>query len=172
LYVALFCLPGTVIFAFQGNWVLHLWFRHQDFLWIVGAGMAIFGLAGAFSRVVVNASMGLNLVKMAGLSNLAEAVTNTICAVVGYKLAGLPGVLIGGSVGSLIMLLPAQKLAALCGEKFSDAFVRPIGSLNLALALIIVTQIAAAFTQSIVVRFASVALAGAITLSQWRRLHR
>lgn len=172
LYVALFCLPGAVIFAFQGNWILHLWFRHQDFLRIVGVGMAIFGLAGAFSRVVVNASMGLNLVKMAGLSNLAEAAVSTIGAVVGYKLAGLPGVLIGGSVGSLIMLLPAQKLAALCGEKFSDAFVRPLGGLNLALALIAVTQIAAAFTPNFVVRFASFALAGAITLSQWRRLHR
>jgi hypothetical protein len=172
LYVALFCLPGTVVFAFHGSWVLHLWFRDQNFLRIVGAGMAIFGLAGAFSRVVVNASMGLNLVKLAALSNLAEAITSTIGAVVGYKLVGLPGVLIGGSIGSLIMLLPAQKLAALCGEKFSDAFVRPLGSLNYALALITVTQVAAAFTQSFVVRSASIALAGAITLSQWRRLHR
>src|SRR5262249_16953541 len=113
-----------------------------------------------------------NLVKMAALSNLAEAAVSTIGAVIGYKLGGLPGVLIGGSIGSLIMLLPAQKIAALCGERFFDAFVRPLGSLNLALALITVTQIAGGFTQSFVARAACIALAGAITLSQWRRLHR
>lgn len=172
LYVALFCLPGAVIFAFQGNWLLHLWFRQQDFVWILGAGMAIFGLAGAFSRVVVNASMGLKLIKPAGLSNLGEAIANTICAVIGYKLARLPGVLIGGCIGSLIMLLPAGKIAALCGEKFFGAFVRPLTRLNFAMALIALTQVAAIFTPSIVVRFASFAFAGVITLSQWRRLHR
>jgi O-antigen/teichoic acid export membrane protein len=172
LYVALFCLPGAVIFAFQGNWLLHLWFRHQDFVWIIGAGMAIFGLAGAFSRVVVNASMGLKLIKTAALSNLGEAAANIICAVIGYKLAGLPGVLIGGCIGALIMLLPAQKIAAVCGEKFFEAFVRPLTSLNFALALIALTQVAAIFTNSIAMRFASFAFAGIITLSQWRRLHR
>ncbi len=172
LYVALFCLPGAVIFAFQGNWMLHLWFRHQDFLWVVGVGMAIFGLAGAFSRVIVNASMGLQLVKTAAISNLGEATTNIICAVIGYKLAGLPGVLIGGCIGALIMLLPAGKIAALCGEKFFGAFVRPLSGLSLAIALIVITQAAAIFTNSIIVRFASFAFAGVITLSQWRRLHR
>jgi hypothetical protein len=172
LYVALFCLPGAVIFAFQGNWMLHLWFPHQEFLWVFGVGMAIFGLAGAFSRVIVNASMGLQLVKTAAISNLGEATTNIICAVIGYKLAGLPGVLLGGCIGSLIMLLPAQKIAALCGEKFSGAFVRPLFGLSSAIAIIGITQAAAVFTHSIVVRFASFALAGFITLSQWRRLHR
>lgn len=172
LYVALFCLPGAVIFGFQGNWLLHLWFRDQQFVWVVGAGMAVFGLAGAFSRVVVNASMGLRLIKMAGVSNLAEAATNTICAIIGYKLAGLPGVLLGGCIGVLIMLVPARKIAALCGERFSGAFIQPLIGLSFAMIMIIITQAAAALTHSLAVKVACIAFAGFITLSQWRRLHR
>ena len=172
LYVALFCLPGAVIFGFQGNWLLHLWFRDQQFVWVVGVGMAVFGLAGAFSRVVVNASMGLGLVKMAGVSNLCEAATNTICAVIGYKLAGLPGVLLGGCLGVLIMFLPAKKIAHLCGEHFSGAFVRPLAWLGVPLVLIITTQAAAALAHSVALKFASIAFAGVVTLFQWRRLHR
>ena len=32
LYVALFCLPGALIFGFQGKWLLHLWFARQGFV--------------------------------------------------------------------------------------------------------------------------------------------
>ena len=172
LYVALFCLPGALIFGFQGNWLLHLWFAHQNFVWTAGLGMAIFGLAGAFSRVVVNASMGLRLIKMAALANLAEAATNVICAVIGYKLAGLPGVVLGGCLGVLAMLPPARNIAALCGESFSGAFIRPLSSLAAGMGIIAVTQAGAALTHSVVLKFAAIALAGVIALIQWRRLHR
>jgi len=72
---------------------------------------------------------GLRLIKMAALANLVEAATNVIGAVIGYKLAGLPGVVLGGCLGVLAMLPPARNLAALCGEPFSGAFVRPLASL-------------------------------------------
>ena len=134
--------------------------------------MAVFGLAGAFSRVVVNASMGLRLIKMAALSNLAEAVTNVICAVIGYQLAGLPGVLLGGSLGVLAMLPPAKNIAKLCGEPFSRAFVRPLSSFAAGMGMIAVTQAAAALTHSVILKFAAIALAGVIALVHLRRLHR
>lgn len=172
LYVALFCLPGALIFCFQGNWLLHLWFAHQSFVWMAGLGMAIFGLAGAFSRVVVNASMGLRLIKMAALYNLAEATINVIFAVIGYKLAGLPGVLLGGCLGVLVMLLPARNIAALCGESFCGAFVWPLSSLGVGMGIIAITQAGAFLTDSIVLKFAAIAMAGVITLIQLRHLHR
>lgn len=172
LYVALFCLPCAVIFAFQGNWMLHLYFRDQEFIWSAGAGLAIFGLAGAFSRVAVNGSMGLHLVKLAALSNLAEAVINIVCAIIGYRLAGLSGVLLSGFIGGLLMIWPAQKMAAVCAENFYGAFVKPLWALTLPVALIALTQVPIFFTHSIIVRFVSMACAGVITLYEWRRLHR
>jgi len=172
LYVALFCLPAALIFDFQGKWLLHLWFVHQSFAWMTGLGMAIFGLAGAFSRVVVNASMGLRLIKRAALSNLAEAAINVIFAVIGYKLAGLPGVLLGGCLGVLVMLLPAKDIAALCGESFSGAFVRSLSSLAAGMGIIAVTQAGAALTHSVVLKFGAIALAGVMVLIQLRRLYR
>jgi O-antigen/teichoic acid export membrane protein len=171
-YVALFCLPGALVFGAQGNWLLHLWFPRQGLVWMAGLGMAVFGLAGAFSRVVVNASMGLRLIKMAGLANLAEAATNVIGAVIGYRLAGLPGVMLGGCLGVLAMLPPAKNIAALCGESFSGAFIRPLSSLAIGLGIMAVTQAGAAWTHSLILKFAAIALAGVIVLIQLRRLHR
>jgi O-antigen/teichoic acid export membrane protein len=172
LYVALFCLPAALIFGFQGKWLLHLWFVHQSIGWTIGLGMAIFGLAGAFSRVVVFASMGLRLIKRAALSNLAEATVNIIFAVMGYEMLGLPGVFFGGCLGVIVMLLPAKDIAALCGEPFSGAFIWSLSSLAVGMGIIAITQAGAAWTDSVVVKFAAIALAGVITLVQLRHLHR
>lgn len=171
LYVALFCLPGALIFCFQGSWVLRLWFAHQTIPWVAGLGMAIFGLAGAFSRVVVNASMGLHLVKTAALYNLAEATINVLLAVAGYYFAGVSGVLLWGALGTMVMLLPAKNIAALCGEPFHGAFIRPLSSLFIGLGIIAITQAGAVLTHSITLKFAAIVLAGVITLIQLRRLH-
>jgi O-antigen/teichoic acid export membrane protein len=172
MYVALFCLPGGLIFGFQGNYLLHFWFPRQSFVWAAGLGMAIFGLAGAFSRVVVNASMGLRLIKTAALSNLLEAATNVIGAVIGYKLAGLTGVLLGGCLGVFAMLPPARKIAVLCGERFSGAFVRPLSGLAAGMGVIAITQGGAVLAHSVTLKCAAIALAGIIALIQLRRLHR
>ena len=171
-YVALFCLPGALIFAFQGPWLLRLWFVHQNFRWSAGLGMAAFGLAGAFSRVAVNASMGLGLVEMAAISNLGEAAVNVCCAVIGYHLAGLPGVLLGGSLGVLIMLRPAKGIAARCGQSSFNAYLRPLSIFAAGTTAVAVTEAAAAWTNSLAVNAAAIALAGAVTLIQLRRLHR
>ncbi|HEY4414577.1 MAG TPA: hypothetical protein VGO57_02705 [Verrucomicrobiae bacterium] len=172
LYVALFCLPGALVFAFQGQWILHLWFAHQAIAWTAGLGMAVFGLAGAFSRVVVNASMGLRLIKLAALFNLAEAAINMILAVVGYQLLGLVGFLFGGCLGILMMLVPAKKIATVCEESFFGAFIRPLGAIAVGQVFIALTQAGAALTPSAILKFAAIAIAGGITLIQLRRLHR
>lgn len=171
-YVALFCLPGALVFAFQGRWVLHLWFKHQEIAWLVGLGMAVFGLAGAFSRVVVNASMGLRLIKPAALCNLAEAGCNVAGAIIGYEWGGLSGVLLGGCIGMLAMLMPARRIAGLCGESFAGAFVQPLFPLSFGMVMIAVTQAAAMFTPSLLLKFATIALSGVVTLILLRRLHR
>lgn len=181
-YVGLFCLSGALVLCFQGNWLLHFWF-HKEFVWVAGVGMAIFGLAGAFSRVVVNASMGLRLIKMAALSNLAEAAINVVLAVIGYRigsnlagsedtLAGLSGVLLGGCTGALVMTLTAKNIARLCAESFWGAFVRPLSGLVIGMGIIALTEAGASLTHSMVLRFAAIALAGVVTLIQLRHLHR
>jgi O-antigen/teichoic acid export membrane protein len=172
LYVALFCLPGALVFAFQGQWILHLWFPHEDIAWLIGLGMAAFGLAGAFSRVTVNASMGLHLIKLAALCNLAEAFINVTGAVVGYRWAGLSGVLFGGCLGGVVMLIPGKKIATRCGESFTGAFIQPLFPLAIGMGIIAVTQAAVAMTSSLALKFAACALAGVVTVIQLRRLHR
>ncbi|HVE16167.1 MAG TPA: hypothetical protein VNB29_05490, partial [Chthoniobacterales bacterium] len=116
-YVSVFCLHGAIALGFLGEHMLKLWLPgdHQIVAGL-GLAMAVFGLAGAVSRVVVNAAMGLAMVKPAAMGNLVEAAADVVLAVVGYHLAGLPGLFVGASLGLVAMLPSAVRVAARCGE--------------------------------------------------------
>ena len=173
LYVAVFSLHGAAGIFFLGGDLLGAWLA-KDYLLAPGtlATMAIFGLAGSFSRVVVNASMGLNVVRSGALANLAEAVSNGVLAAVGYHLAGLPGLFLGGSLGLVFLLPQAHRIAQLCGSGLGRLFLRPLGGLLPGLLLSSVVLAAAGQSTSRWLWFLGMAAAGVIVLAELRRLHR
>lgn len=173
LYVCVFCLHGAIVFTFLGDQMIHLWLNQGEIL-ARGAGftLAVFGLAGAFSRVVVNAAMGLELIRPASIANMAEAVADIIFAAIGYKIAGLPGLFIGGSVGVLFLLFPATKIAHLCGQNFFQTYLSPLRTIIIGLAAAAVLQIAAGFSPHWYFWIAALGLSGVIALFQLKRAHR
>jgi hypothetical protein len=80
--------------------------------------------------------------------------------------------LLGGCLGVLVMLLPAKNIAAFCGERFFGAFIGSLSSLAAGMGIIAITQAGTVWTDSIVLKFAAIAMAGVITLIQLRHLHR
>ncbi|MGH8048019.1 MAG: hypothetical protein ACREKL_12325 [Chthoniobacterales bacterium] len=173
LYVSVFCLHGALVLALLGGKLLRLWLPgDHEIVAGLGAAMAVFGLAGAVSRVAVNASMGLGAVKVAALGNLAEALSDVALAAVGYHVAGMPGLLVGGSLGLLAMMPVANRVARLCGESFVAAYVRPLGTLLAGMLAAAAMQGAAAFTRWPVVWIAAIGLSGLVAVWQLRRIHR
>jgi O-antigen/teichoic acid export membrane protein len=173
LYVSVFCLQGAIVLSLLGEPLLHLWLPHDHQIVAgLGVAMAIFGLAGAVSRVTVNASMGLGVVKTAAMANLTEALLDVGLATVGYRMGGLPGLLIGGSVGLVAMLPALNRVARLCGESFFAAYAKPLVLLVPGLAVAIVLQAVGGRSSSPVAWLAAIGLSGVIAVWQLRRIHR
>lgn len=173
LYVAVFCLHGAVALGCLGDRMIHLWLNGAEILpYGAGPALAIFGLSGAFSRVVVNAAMGLNIVRQAAIGNLAEAATSVTGAILGYHLGGLPGLFLVGSFGILFLFLPAKKLASLCGEGIAACYVKPLLGLFPGLAVALVLQGAARFSDLPLVWLGALGLSGVVALWQLRAIHR
>jgi len=173
LYTGILCLHGALAMGLLGEPLLKFWLPDKGFVPPgVGWAMAVFGLAGAFSRVVVNAGMGLRLVRPAAIANALEAGADLAGAVIGYHLAGLPGLFIGGSIGFFFLLFPARKIAAACATGFIGLYLGPIGGLAPGLAAAGVTQWGASFLSWPPAWFAAIGLSGGVALWQLRRLHR
>lgn len=173
VYVSIFCLHGALVFALLGDQIIHLWLKAEQVL-PRGAGvtLAIFGLTGAFSRVVVNASMGLNLVRPASLANMAEAVLDIVLAGVGYHLAGLPGLFIGGSIGVLFLLIPGSSISELCGQKMRETYLTPLRWLVPGLVLAAAVQFGSGLLPQWYFWFAALGVSGVVALLQLKRAHR
>ncbi len=116
LHVALFCTHGSLVFVFLTKHLLSLWLHGEaNVPHAIGITLAAFGLTGAFSRVVVNASMGLDLTRPAAVAGAWEAVLSIAGAGLGFHLAGLPGLFLGGSVGILCLLPVTGMVSRECG---------------------------------------------------------
>lgn len=116
LHVVLFCTHGSLVFIFLIQQLLSLWLRSEETIpKTIGIALASFGLAGAFSRVVVNASMGLDLTRNAAVAGLWEAGFSICCAATGFHLWGLQGLFLGGSLGILALLPVTTRISEQCG---------------------------------------------------------
>jgi O-antigen/teichoic acid export membrane protein len=173
LYISVFCLQGAIVLALLGEPLLRLWLPgdHQIVAGL-GAAMAIFGLAGAASRVAVNASMGLGIVRFAAAANLAEALLDVGLATAGYRLAGLPGLLVGGSLGLVAMLPVSSRVARLCGESFFAAYAKPLVLLAPGFAVAAILQTLAGRSSSPIPWLAAIGVSGVVAVWQLRRIHR
>jgi len=173
LYTGLFCLHGAVALAILGEPLLRLWMTGaQKIPPGVGPAMAVFGLAAAFSRVVVNASMGLNIVHLAAKANLAEAALDVAGALSGFYLAGLPGVLYGGSIGIIFLAIPALKVSELCGQTIVSTYWRPWRVLAPGLLLCAAAQGAAWWATHLIAYICAAGFSGLVALWQLRQIHR
>lgn len=171
-YVALFSLYGAAALALLGDKALDLWLSDH---YVLPEGtmiaMSIFGLGGAFSRMVVNSSMGLGIVRGAAVSNLAEAAVDVGLAAVGFHLAGLAGLFLGGSVGVICLLWQAGRVSAGCDRNWAGNYLRPLMPLLPGLAVASVAMALASRSGWWPIWLMALAVAGVTALISLRRMH-
>jgi len=171
-YVAVFCLHGAMVFALLGDQLIHFWLAAAKILPLgAGAALGVFGLTGAFSRVVINAAMGLNVVKGAAIASLAEAVTDIILAAIGYRVAGLPGLFLAGGAGVVFLFPTAARIARLCGQQVRTVYLSPLGPLVPGLAVAGAIQFAAGWSSHWGVWLLALAGSGLVAVWQLRKIH-
>jgi len=172
LHVSLFCTHGTLVFVFLSQHLLSLWIHTGEAIPnFIGITLGLFGLAGAFSRVVVNASMGLDLIRTAAIAGLWEAGVSICGAAAGFHLWGLPGLFLGGSAGIFCLLSAGTKVSERCGL-FSIAawfaFLKPLLPGFLLAGLIL---FGASLSHSPLLWLLALIPCAAIALIQLRKLH-
>lgn len=172
LHVVLFCTHGALVFVFLTRHLLAIWLHGEEKIPLgIGIALAAFGLTGAFSRVVVNASMGLDLTRPAAIAGAWEAIVSVVGAGVGFHLGGLPGLFLGGSVGILCLLPVTTSVSRECGwRSLWDWFVALRRLLPGFLAAGAVLY-ASALSPSLFVWFGALAVCGGIALLQLRGIH-
>ncbi len=129
-WTTLFCLHGAIVLTFLGHDFWKVWVPEFANLspWVWPA-LASLGLAGGWSQMVVNASMGMNQVRSASRVALGESVLALVLAPLGFYLAGFPGLFAGGSAGVLVTWIQARRLAQLDHASFGELWIRPLRSL-------------------------------------------
>ncbi len=174
LYVLIFCAHSAVALCILGEPLLYRWLPgHSALSSGLGVAMAMSGLCGALSRVAVNASMGLGKVAMAARANLLEALLAATLGTAGYYFAGIPGLLIGSSLGILAMLPVLGKIAELCGSSALSTYFRPIPPLIPGVALAAIAQaLASAFGMGWPFLVVAFSVTSAIAVFQLRAIHR
>ena len=107
LHVSVFCVQGGLVFLFLTIQLISLWLPERVAVsHSIGFSLAVFGLSGAFSRVVVNSAMGVGLTYCAAVAGVWEALVSMAFAAAGYAHGGLSGLFLGGSLG-IVCLFPA-----------------------------------------------------------------
>jgi hypothetical protein len=170
--VALFCTQGALVFIFLIHHLLSLWLQHEESIpHHIGFSLAAFGLAGAFSRVVVNASMGLSLVRPAAIAGLWEAGGSIGGAALGFHFWGLPGLFLGGSLGIFALLPVSNRISELCGWTSSLRWFLSLQPLLPGFAASAVILYAASWSHSAVIWLLSLIPCGVIALLQLKLFH-
>lgn len=173
MYAGLFCLYGSAVLAFLGDDLVHLWLRGAEILPRgTGWALAIFGLSGALSRVVVNAAMGLQIIRSAALGNLAEAIANIPCAALGYHYAGLSGLFIGGSIGIIFLTSTANQIVKLTDTTWIGLYFKPLGHIFLGLLPVSCCLAIASIASWQGWWFFALAIAAGAGFLELRKLHR
>ncbi|MCX6934754.1 MAG: hypothetical protein NTZ01_00925 [Verrucomicrobia bacterium] len=128
--VGLLCLHGALALALLGPVLWKWWLPNFCALppWIWPT-LALFGLAGAWSQMAMNSSMGVDRVKSAAATGLAEA-TLTLCgAIWGYKIAGFTGLFCGGTLASLATMWQSRRICQTLHKSLCGLWLAPLASL-------------------------------------------
>jgi len=172
LHVVLFCTHGAIVFVFLTRQLLLLWLPGEtDTPHAIGIALAAYGLAGAFSRVVVNAAMGLGLTQPAAVAGAWEAVLSIGFAAAGYHFAGLAGLFVGGSLGIFCLLPVSSKIAEQCGWPSIAGWFAALRDLVPGFGAAIAILFASSLSTHLIAWLGGLAACGGIALWQLRGLH-
>jgi O-antigen/teichoic acid export membrane protein len=172
LYAAACCLGGALVFLTLGEPLLRWWLPEaQAVPALTGLGLAVFGIGGALSRIVINVSMGLGLIRPAARAGALEAALDIALGAAALKLGGLPGMLLAGSLGVVVLLPTAGRIAARCGRTWAGLYLEPLRALAPGLALAAAAQVAAVWMGTPWAWLAALAISGGIGLLQLRSIH-
>jgi O-antigen/teichoic acid export membrane protein len=130
MYALIFCIHGALVIGFLAPMLFYRWLPGVagNLPRGIGWAMAAYGLAGAFSKVAVNAAMGTGLVRRAAIGNLIEAGLVLTSALALKPIFGLTGLFVGASLACVALLPTAGSLAKDFGQTFRETWIRPIGS--------------------------------------------
>ena len=173
IHAALFSMQGALVFLFLTSQLLGVWLHGAVTVPAgVGLGLALFGLSGSFSRVVVNSSMGLDLTRPAAFAGLWEALLGILGAYAGYRLGGLTGLFLGASIGFLCLIPVSHRIALRCGWHSSLYWLGTLRQLLPGFFCSGMLLLAGASVNSMPIAWiGSLAVAGVITLHQVSSLH-
>jgi O-antigen/teichoic acid export membrane protein len=173
LYALIFCLHGTLVLGFFTPLLLGHWLSGQavQVTAIMAWAMAIYGLSGAFSKVVVNAAMGTGLVSQAAIGNLVEAVLVLVSGLILQSYIGLTGLFLGASAAAVALAPTTLALARNFQESATDTWLKPIASQKLPLLMSSIALGVTWWSGSLVLAIAALGFVGVLLVLSLKRLH-
>lgn len=172
-YAAMFTFYGALGVALAGDYFLQLWLGSAAGLPLgVGWALAAYGLAGSFSKVVVNASMGLGLTRGAAMSNALEALIVVTGGAILPQWLGLNGVFWAGAVAALVLWSSATRIAEQLGQSCWGTWGLPCARFGVGLILSALVLGAALFYHQLLFILLATVFSAGIVVWEWRRLHR
>ena len=125
-WISLACFHGALVLIFLVPRFWDAWLPNFAFfaptLW---PALALFGFAGAWSQMAVNASMGLDRVRSAAAIVLLEAVLTVIGALWGYDHGEFTGLFLGGCLAIFATFAQSLHLRHALGETFRRTWLQP-----------------------------------------------
>ena len=129
-WTGLFCLHGAIVLVFLSQDFWRVWVpEFSDLSSRVWPFLAAYGLAGAWSQMTENASMGMNQIRSASKVALGETALTLVLAPAGFTLAGFPGLFAGGSAAAFATWMQARRLARIHHISFFNLWIQPLTSL-------------------------------------------
>ena len=125
-WISLTCFHGALVLVFWVPRFWDIWLPNftslPPSLW---PALALFGFAGAWSQMAVNASMGLDRVRSAAAIVMLEAILTVTGALWGYDHGEFTGLFFGGCLAVLATLAQSFHLRHALGETFRRTWLQP-----------------------------------------------
>lgn len=173
LYISIFCIHGALVLIFLFEPLFKMWLSgHVQLSSGIGTALACFGLSGALSRVLINASMGLNIARDAALMGFAEAALSLGLATAGLYLGGQTGLFFGGSLGIITLIPIARKVSILCGWPSPLLWMTTLKPLFLGFLMALVLLIIVRLSHRAVLWIGVFFPLGGIALWQIKKIHK
>ncbi len=171
-YALIFCMHGTLGLGFLLPILMPYWLKDTPISSPLAWTMALYGLSAAASRVIVNASMGTNLVRQAALGNMVEAVFVLLSGLILQHEYGLPGLFSGATIAIVALIPVSLSLSKNFQQHPCVTWLVPIVAQGRAILITGAALFAASWVGGIVSAIAAGAVTGAVALYSLKNLHR